>query len=307
MASTNILYDSVSTKGGEGLYSKIHGNGKSLYYMLDGMASLIAGYLFVMNNYLPLYICLGFNVLAVILSFKFQDIYEVNREKNKGIKVLVKEYGKDLLASFKFIKISKRMKAFILFGATFNSIISVINIYRKDLLTFIEVQPEQFSMIFAILTLISGLSITMKRTIEKKFKNRTLTFLALVYVFTCVLIGLITYRVANISIMPFILILYAVQNLLTSIWWVLDYKYLKNFTKENERNRITFTYEFIVCITSSIVSILAGLLLNILSITNAFLIVGLFWLIVTILVLDYMRKRFGLNPDEYDKKDIEFT
>ena len=49
IAESNLLYDSVSTKGGDGLYSKLDARGGSWYYILDGIASLTAGYLFVMN------------------------------------------------------------------------------------------------------------------------------------------------------------------------------------------------------------------------------------------------------------------
>lgn len=57
-AETNLLYDSIFTKGGEGIYSKIDARGASLYYIFDGIASLLTGYLFVVNNYLPIVICL---------------------------------------------------------------------------------------------------------------------------------------------------------------------------------------------------------------------------------------------------------
>ena len=46
---------------------------KRWYYILDGIASLIAGYLFVFNNYLPMFICLGFIVISTILSFGFKN------------------------------------------------------------------------------------------------------------------------------------------------------------------------------------------------------------------------------------------
>ena len=79
IAETNLLYDSVSTKGGEGLYSKLDGRGGSWYYLLDGVASLTAGYLFVINNYLPMFICLVFIIISTILSFGFKDVYKVER------------------------------------------------------------------------------------------------------------------------------------------------------------------------------------------------------------------------------------
>lgn len=307
IAESNLLYDSVSTRGGEGLYSKLDAKGGSLYYILDGVASLTAGYLFVMNNYLPMFICLGFIIISTILSFKFEDIYEVKKEKNnsKGLINTLKEYKQDLKTSFKFILKSKRMKAFILFQIVFYSLISIIDTYNGDLLTNIGIPEEQFSMIFAILNLIGGISLSLKKPIEKKFKNRTLAFISLMYIGACIVIGAISTMYTDDFIIPVILVMYVIQRISTSIWYILESKYLKNFTNEYMRNKITFTYEFIGGIAASIFSILGGVLLEVASIQNAFLLVGLIALASMVVTLDYMMTRFGLKPEEYRKEDIE--
>ena len=307
IAESNLLYDSVSTRGGEGLYSKIDAKGGSLYYILDGVASLTAGYLFVMNNYLPMFVCLGFIIISTILSFKFEDIYEVKKEKNNssGLIHTLKEYKQDLKTSFKFILKSKRMKAFILFQIVFYSLISIIDTYNGDLLTDIGIPEEQYSMIFAILILIGGISLSLKKPIEKKFKNRTLAFISLMYIGACMVIGAISTMYADNFIIPVILVMYVIQRISTSIWYILESKYLKNFTNEDMRNKITFTYEFIGGIAASIFSILGGLLLEVASVQNAFLLVGLIALASMVVTLDYMRTRFGLKPEEYRKEDIE--
>lgn len=308
ISESNLLYDSVSTKGGDGLYSKLDTKGGSLYYILDGIASLTAGYLFVMNNYLPMIICLSFIVISTIISFGFKEIYEVKQDtKEIGFTKVFKEYGNDLRSCFKFILKSKRMKAFILFQIVFYSLITIIDTYESDLLTDLKVPEEQFSMIFAVLTLMGGISLTFKRKVEKKYKNRTLAFISLMYIVGCIIVGTISSLVTNQLILPIVLIMYAVMKMSTSIWYILEAKYLKNFTTENMRNKLTFTYELIGGISASIFSILGGLLLRVINIENAFLIVGLIALACMTLTLDYMRKRFGLRPDEYDKEDIIFS
>jgi len=308
IAESNLLYDSVSTRGGDGLYSKLEAKGGSWYYILDGIASLIAGYLFVINNYLPMLICLGFIIISTILSFGFKDIYEVKKEdiKKDSFKNTIKEYKHDLKKSFKFILKSKRMKAYVLFQMLLYSLISIIDTYQGDLLTDIGIGEEQFSMIFAILTLIGGISISLKKPIEKNFKNRTLSFISLLYIGACIIVGGISTIYTNQAIIPIILIMYAIQKMCTSIWYILEAKYLKNFTTEEMRNKITFTYEFIGGIAASTFSILGGLLLEVINVENAFLVVGIISLVIMIIVLNYMRTRFGLKPEEYRKEDLEF-
>lgn len=308
IAEPNLLYDSVSTRGGEGLYSKLDAKGGSWYYILDGIASLVAGYLFVINNYIPMLICLGFIIISTILSFGFEDVHKVKKDKktNIGLSNTLKEYGNDLKSSFKFILKSKRMKAFILFQIVFYSVIEIVDTYNSDLLINIGIPEEQFSMIFAVLTLIGGISLSLKRPIEKKFKNRTLSFISLMYIGACIIIGAVATLLKSEMIIPIVLIMYAVQKVNTSIWYILEAKYLKNFTKEEMRNKITFTYEFIGGIAASIFSILGGLLLKVLNVRNAFLVIGLLALASMVVALDYMRTRFGLKPEEYKKEDIEF-
>ena len=307
IAETNLLYDSVSTRGGEGLYSKLDAKGGSWYYILDGVASLIAGYLFVINNYIPMFICLGFIIISTILSFGFQDVYEIEQDESKkdNFIITLKEYRQDLKTTFKFILKSRRMKALILFQVVFYSTIQIINTYRSDLLITIGIPEEQFSMLFAILTLIGGLSMSLKKPIEKNFKNRTLSLLSLTYIVSCIIIGFFASKYTGSSIIALIFVMLALQKISTSIWFILEFKYLKNFTNESMRNKITFTYEFIGSIAASIFSILGGLLINIISVQNAFLIVGLFALACMIVTLDYMRTRIGLKPKEYKKEDIE--
>ena len=308
IAESNLLYDSVSTRGGEGLYSKLDAKGGSWYYILDGIASLTAGYLFVINNYIPIVICLIFILISTIISFRFKDIYEIKKyRKELNLINTLREYGIDLKSTFKFILKSKRMKSFILFQIVFYSLIEIINTYSSDLLVDIGIPEEQFSIIFGILTLIGGISISFKKQIEKKFKNRTLSFISLTYINSCIIIGIISSIYTGSKVIPIILLILTVNKICTSIWYILESKYLKNFTTDDIRNRITFTYEFIGGIFASIFSILGGILLNIINIENAFLIVGLFALMVMVVVLDYMRKRFGLKPEEYKKEDIGFS
>ena len=305
IAESNLLYDSVATRGGEGLYSKLDTKGGSWYYMLDGIASLSAGYLFVVNNYLPLIICLCFLIISTILSFRFKEVFK-SKDNNKPVKDRIKGTINGLEKCFKFIFKSKRMKAFILFQIVFYSFIKITDTFRGQLLTDLNVPEEQFSMIFGAFTLIGGISLSLKKNIEKRFKNRTLTFISLMHIGSCIMVGIISNVTTSQIIIPIILIMYSIMKISTSIWWVLETKYLKNFTTESMRNQLTFAYEIIGGIAASICSIISGLLLKVINVEYAFLLFGLFYFACMILVLDYMRKRFGLRPKEYRKEDIEF-
>lgn len=271
----------------------------------NGIACLSAGYLFVLNNYLPVLICLGFVIISTVLSFGFKDIYSTNKKERNNIGKLLKDYSLDLKESFRFITKSRRMKSYIIFGAIFYGIIKIIDTYKSDLLISKGIPEEQFSMIFAVLTLLAGLAVTLSRKMHKKFRNRTLSFISLLYIGACVLIGIATNVCTNSVSIPIILTMYAVLKMCSAIWYILEYKYLKNFSTEEMRNRIMFTYELIGGIVASTMSVIGSWVLEKFGVDSSFLLVSLVALIAIVLSLDYMRTRFGLNPEEYRKEDIE--
>lgn len=301
--ATNILYDSTATKGGEGLYAKINGKGATGYYILDGIASLTAGYLFVINGYLPMIICLAFTIIATIISTRFKDIYENKLEENE-ISNKIKEYKKDFKISIKNIITSKRLRALLIFMGIFNALITITGTYKGSTLTELQVKPETFSMINAIFTFIAGIATTFQDKIHKKFRNRSFTFLAMIFITSIILIGILLYM--NIpNVLPIILILLAIRSITMSNYYVLSERYAKNFSTPKTRSRISFATEFTTNIIEAIMVFLAGVLLDGTNIRFATLFIGLIFLIIFILILDYMRTRVGLKPEEYDKKDIE--
>ena len=303
----NLLYDSVSTRGGDGIYTKIDSKGSSAYYILDTILSIIAGYFFVINNYIPMYISLLFIIISTLLSFKFKDIYTTKEnEKEESFSEFLKGYSTDIVNSFKFIKRSNRMKAYVIFAAVFYGLIKIMSTYKSDLLLDIGVAEEQFSMIYAVLSLIAAISVTYSRKIQRYFKNKTLTFLSLSYIVSIIFIGGIALSITNSIALPLILIFYTVLRVCDSQWYVTQYTYLKNFTNEKTRNKISFTYELIVGIVASIMSLIGAAILDSFYVEYAIILVGLMFLAVMIVILDYMRTRIGLKPKQYTKKDLEF-
>lgn len=300
---TNILYDSTATKGGEGLYPKINGKGATGYYIFDGIASLAAGYLFVINQYLPMICCLIITIISTVIALNFKDIYTNKLEQNE-ISKKVKEYKIDFKISIKNIIKSKRLRSLLIFMGLFNALITIMSTYKGNILVELQISPETFSIINAILTLISGIASTFQDKLHKRFKNKTFTVLSLSFVLSVILIGIILF--GNVSYMlPVILALLSVRSITMSNYFILSERYSKNFSTPKTRSRISFAAEFTTNIIESILVFLAGMLLDGVSIAFATLIVGLIFLLLFTVVLDYMRTRVGLKPENYSKNDIE--
>jgi len=190
-------------------------------------------------------------------------------------------------------------RSYLIFAAAFYGLIKIMGTYKSDLLTDIGVTEEQFSMIYAALSLIAAISSTYSRKIQRYFKNKTLTFLSLSYVFSIIFIGAISLTITDNVALPLILIFYTVIRVSDSQWWVTEYTYLKNFTTSESRNKITFTYELITGIGASIISLIGAIVLDYMNIKYAVILIGLLFLAIIIVILDYMTTRFGLKPNQY--------
>lgn len=308
IAEGNLLYDSVATKGGDGIYTKIDSKGASGYYILDTVLSIMAGYLFVINNYIPMCICLCFLIISLVLSFRFKDIYKSKNDENKeSFSNFIKGYSNNIVDSFKFIKKSNRMKSYLLFAAVFYGVIKIVNTYKNDLLIDIGVTEAQFAMIYAVMRLVASISVIYSRKIQRYFRNKTLTFISLSYIISTIFIGLTTLILTNNLALPIILIFHTVIKFCDSQWYITEYTYLKNFTTPESRNKISFTFELITCIVASIMSIMGAAILNYMPAKYAITLIGVVFLGVLILILRYMKNKIGLKPNEYSKEDIEFT
>ena len=302
----NLLYDSVATKGGDGLYTKLETKGGIGYYIFDATLSIMAGYLFVINNNIPMIICALCVLIAFMISCKFKDIYPVNKEKRKTIGKFIKEYKTDIVSSLQFIKKSRRIKSYLLFGALFYAILRIMDTYKSNLLTDSGIQSEQYSIIIAVLSLIAAVSVGFAQKIQDRFKNKTLSFISITYLLSWVAIGTIALTMTNNIAIPFILMLYVVNRICDSQWYIVRGKYLKNFTRPESREKITFTYELITSLAGGLAALLGAVILEITDIRHAIILVALGGLALMIIVLDYMRTRFGLKPKEYKKEDIKF-
>lgn len=301
----NLLYDSVATKGGDGLYTRLESKGATLYYALDATLSLMAGYLFVINNYIPMIICAICLFIAVVLSINLKEIHTVKSKKK--VVTFIKEYKRDIFTSIKFIIKSKRMKAFVLFASVFYALIKIMTTYRSNLLTELNVGAEQFSIIIASLSLIAAVSSAYSQKLQDKLKNKMLTFISISFIISWIIISVVAMKFSNTIALPIILLLYVINRSGEAQWYIVKDKYLRNFTRAKTRAKITFAFEMIVCLTTGIISLIGAKILDNVNIKYAILLVSLGGLAIMIVILDYMRKRFGLKPKQYAKEDIRFN
>lgn len=302
VVETNMLYDSLPKNEKRGqIFSKIDGKGLSWYYYADALSSVASGFLYIVNGYIPLVLCLTCCLISVILSFKFEDIQQSVEITN------TKQYIKDLKHSFKYMIQSNRLKYLFAFGAMFSAILGVLVSLRSGILEQIEIPEQYFGIIFAGLGVMSGITAKNQNKIHNKFTNKTLAVISLPTVFSCIIAGFCVLGNFNkIITLSILILIFLVQFLSKGAFYTLIKRYLNNFTTSSLRNKITSAYNLVESIARALVALSASYLLKITTASNSMLFLGCIVTILIVLLLDGMRNKVGLKPEEYSKKDIKF-
>lgn len=305
VCETNILYDSlpIGKKRGN-LYSEIDGIGASRYYVVDAITSLIAGYAFVLNPYLPIIFCFIANIISTILATRFRSIKFQNEQVE--VKEGVREYFRQLREAIRFTKKSKRIFCLLLYFGLVSGLIYNLTTFRSSVLEGISIPEHYFGIIFAISQMVAAICAKAQIFIHKRFRNKTLAVLGIPLTISCIIIGFLAMIGTSTTFKVIIVLLFVFQGAIKGAYNVLIYRYLNNFTNRKIRTKLATIRNMFYNISSIFISLFGAMLLNYTDSANTIIIVGCMMTILIILLLDYMRGKVGLKPEQYKKEDLKY-
>lgn len=303
VAETNILYDSLpKDEKRASKFSSIDGKGGAWYFYLDAITSAIAGFLYVVNPYIPLILCLITCIISAYLSYKFVELEPISKNK-----ISTRKYIKELQYSFRHMLQSDRLKYLLIFGAIFSGFLTAIVSLRSGSLEELGVPEQYFGVIFAILGFISGIASRNQSRFHTRFHNKTLAVLSIPAVVSCILVGLIiTLKLPYTITLVIVILLFAVQYIAKGPFYTLIKRYLNNFTTTTLRSKISSCYNLMESLSRSLIALLASFLLRYINSVGTICIIGCVLTIIFVLMLDKMTHKVGLKPEEYKKSEIEF-
>ena len=310
LCESSILYDTIPEhKSKNRVFTKIDGMGQSKYYYLDAFSAVIAGFLFIVNNYIPLILCFICCCISTCIACKFKEEKEENtHDLNKHHTISIREYIKELKNIYKFIFQSKRLKCLLLYSGLFTGVLMLFINLRSIVLTEVDLQTQYFGIALAIIQIISAISSKQTHLIQSKLRNKTLTIIAAVNVFPLILIGLslacnFPFSV-NLIIIAMWLILYSITK---GPFYTLIKRYLQSFSTPEVTTKIYGLQTILNSIFATLFSLFSALLLKYISVASTLIIIGSILSTVFLILLDYMKSYVGLKPEEYEKSEITYV
>lgn len=297
---TDLLYDSVphgEKRGSQ--FAKIDGKATARHYYLEALSSVLSGFLFVINPYLPIILCFIILLITSFISIKFEDI----QEKKKHFKV--SEELKKIKYSFRDIFKSRRLISLLIFNAIMVGIIKIMQNLRNTVLIEIGMPEQYFGIIFAALEIISGIGSKNQDKIHKRYRNKTLTAIAYPMVITCIIMGFVLMFDLKFEVLTTIIfILFAMQYVVRGPYYVLIKRYLNNFTNSDKRVKIATANNLIENIIASILIFLASFVTDMMPINITLIFIGCVLTVIVVLMLEIMRTTVGLKQEQYTKKEL---
>ena len=312
MCETNFLYESVPHSKNRGdIFSKLDGRGFTYFYVFDGLTSLLTGFTYVINPYLPIIISILLNSVSIYLSSKLHEIPKDDTEKLRAksktaFSTSFKDFAKNFKYGFRYVLKSDRLSCLVAIYSIFYGILVLTLTLRRSLLKELDVSAEYFGIIFAIMGFIAAISASKQNWFHKTFKNRTLAALTLPYCISCIAIGAIVIFMGNTQVTTWaIFLLFALQYVIRGPFYTLIKRYLNNFSTTKARDKIYSITTFFESLVAGIITILGAVIVEYVDSSYSFLIIGILSTLGVWALLKYMKPRVGLKPEQYKRSEIE--
>ncbi len=304
VAEPSLLSASIPKTEKRGkIYSKLEGKGKAHYYYIDAITAVLSGFMYAVNPYLPLIFAIVVSVFACLLSLLFEEIKE---EEEKRDSINVKEYIGQLKKSFTFILKSKRLKSLLLYSGITWGFMCIMADYRTSILQDINTPAQIIGIMSAIFGIVSGIASKKQVEFHNMFRNHSLSVIMISCATAMVLSGAIVLIKAPVWLcIAIILILGFVGKIDNAMNNILTNRYLGNFSSGEMTSNIYATNSIARNIFRMIIGMTGSWLIGVVPSANAMFYAGGVFLLISIILMLYMKPRVGLKPEEYKPEEIE--
>lgn len=282
------------------IFTKLESKGYSKYCYIAAISTVMAGFLYEINPYIPIILAVIFMVLGLIISCNFIDVKE---DENKTVKQSIEEV-KD---GVKFIIKSPRLKSLLLMLGFMWGMICLFGTYQTTLLKDIQVPAKYIGIILAMLDVIQGISSTKANEFNQRHKNKSLTYISLRMALGIAIAGGVVviglWRIPGLAIIIFT---YIIRMSDKGVYKIVSRRYMGNFMTPEILTKIYSIYSIMASVFRMLIGAIGSYLLTIMAIEYAMVVVGILCTIITLIFSKYMKTRIGLKPEEYTKKDLVY-
>ena len=306
VAEPSLLNESIPpSKYKSQIFAKINAKGAAGYFVFGAISKIIAGYLFVINGYLPMICSFIVLVLVTIMSFFFIEPIEKKSKTKNDINYL--KNIEEIKDGFIYVLKSNRLKALMLSSGLIATLLKILQNYNTSLLEDIKISAFYIGIISAIGSLVGAISSKNQEAFHNKLTNKSLTVISLILSSSCLISGICGFQAEhNIIFLIITLLSMWSYNFCNGMYNTIIDKYLRNFTNEEIDTKIFAAKSLIMNALRFVGGLVAAFLLDRMKTAYCMLIIGFIFMIIFILTGKYMSTRVGKRPEEYSKEERKY-
>ena len=307
IAEPGLLNASIPpSKYKSNIFAKINARGASGFYILSAISKIIGGFLFEINGYIPMILCLITLIFVSIVSMLYIEPIKKSSSKSNA-SMQIKKQMKDIQEGFQFILKSERLKALILSAALIASFLSIMASYRTSLLQDIGTPAYIISFAAAAFSASSAIGAKRQKKFNDRFKNKSIIVVALMTSISAIIAGILGLKKEQSHVLTIIIVLlFLIAKFAHGVFHTIMDRYFRNFTNKEIDTKIFAVKNLFVNIVSATMGIMASFLLNKMSTAYCMLVLGTIFTIMYLLMSKYMKARVGLKPEEYSKFERKY-
>ena len=279
-ADSALIYDSLKADGNEKEFQKIEGKARSYSFYAQAVGSIIAGFVYEVNMFLPLIISIGFMAITAVIALSFKEVPVEGKVGKYGI-----AYTAQIIESGKYILNHGKIKAIIVFSTVF------FIFYRTGFWLFqpymesVDIPVKYFGILFFIFNITAAFVSKRSHLFIEKTKPKTLMAMAYLMIISFVILGFIHLWIGVLAIL--------LQQAARGLYQPVTHKYLNKHIPSDKRATILSFHSLISNIAVAITFPFMGLLKDNTNIFTTHLILALLMIFFIYLASFYMNKRLG--------------
>lgn len=274
------------------IFSKIYGKGYSQYCYICATSTILSGYLYTVNPYIPIFLCGLAILISTIIGYNFIEIEETDNQKI----VTINENVQNIIEGFKEIFKSERLKALLLMIGTIWGLLCLLSTYQTTLLKNMNISATYIGIIAAVVQIITGIFSKKANEFNEKNKNKSLTKIALGMALGAIIIGGIVLSKIHLYIqVALISVIFCARHAIKGYFQILKCTYMGNFASDEILTKIYACNSIISNLMRALIGFIGSVVLLYNDIKNATLIIGVIFTIICILISIYMKNRVGVE------------
>lgn len=274
------------------------------YCIISAISTVVAGYLYNINPYIPMFLCLLFTIISLIVAVRFVEINKKTKNRDASMIKAVKDLKEGFIYTIK----SKRIRALLLSVGFLWGVFSLFIIYQTTLLKNMKVTAQYIGIIAMFLELARGYGGRWANQYNETYKNRTLTNISMVVAIAFIIAGIgSSLNIPFAMQLVVVIMAFTVISILRGIYMVIYKKYVNNFSNVKILPTIYSMTNLYWNLSRIVITFIGSFVLTIVDIKFGMIVMGIVFIVLAFLIYTYMKTRVGLKPEEYNKEDLKYA